>query len=216
MRTPHWPLFGLVVRTPRLELRYPDDGLIAKLATLTSEPIHDPGTMPFSIPWTDLPAGEIERQALQHFWRGRATWSPTNWTCLMAVVVGGEVVGAQDMLASSFAVTKTIKTGSWLTQSRQREGIGKEMRAAILHLGFAGLGAERALTAAYHDNLPSLGVTRALGYEPNGETVEPRRDGADRQLHFVLTRERWWERRRDDIEIEGLEPCLEMFGVATA
>jgi RimJ/RimL family protein N-acetyltransferase len=214
MRTPHWPLFDLIVRTPRLELRYPDDDIVGAIGVLTAHPIHDPDTMPFSVPWTDCPPGAIERQALQHFWRVRATWSPTEWTCPMAVVLEGGVVGAQDIFATDFAMTKTVKTGSWLTQSRQNQGIGKEMRAAILHLGFAGLGAERALTAAYHDNHSSLGVTRALGYEPNGESFEPRRDRGDKQLHFMLTRERWDARRRDDIEIEGLEPCLEMFGVA--
>jgi hypothetical protein len=40
-----------------------------------------------------------------------------------------------------------------------------------------------------------------------------RRDKADRMLHFVLTRERWLERRRDDISIDGLEPCRRLFGV---
>ena len=55
MRTRLWPLFDLVVRTPRLELRYPDDELAAEIAELTAEPIHDPATMPFSIAWTDGP-----------------------------------------------------------------------------------------------------------------------------------------------------------------
>ena len=132
----------------------------------------------------------------------------------MAVVVNGAVVGMQDISAKHFAATKTFMTGSWLTQRLQGQGIGKEMRAAILHLGFEGLGAERACTSAYHDNEPSLGVTRALGYEPNGESVEMRRDKADTQLHFVMTRAQWLTRRRDDIEIEGLEPCLDLFGLA--
>jgi RimJ/RimL family protein N-acetyltransferase len=88
------------------------------------------------------------------------------------------------------------------------------MRAAILHLGFSGLGAEYAATSAFHDNHSSLGVTRALGYEANGESIEARRNAADKQLHFLLTRSRWEERRRDDIEIIGLESCLDMFGAA--
>lgn len=213
MRTPLWPLFDLCVRTPRLELRYIDDELAADLAELTGAPIHNPESMPFSIPWTDIPDGLRQRQSLQHYWGRWASWSPDDWCCGMAVVVDGAVVGAQDVLGSHFRATKAVKTGSWLTQARQGQGIGKEMRAAILHLAFAGLGAERAHTAAYHDNNQSLGVTRALGYEPNGEVVEPRRDGAALQYQFVLTRERWELRRRDDITIIGLEPCLELFGV---
>lgn len=32
MAHPHWPLFDVAVRTPRLELRYPDDELLFELA----------------------------------------------------------------------------------------------------------------------------------------------------------------------------------------
>ena len=131
----------------------------------------------------------------------------------MAVLVDGEPVGVQDINATHFVTMRTFKTGSWLTQRVQGQGIGKEMRAAILHLGFEGLGAQRACTSAYHDNHSSLGVTRALGYEPNGESIELRRDQPDTQLHFTMTRAQWKARRRDDITIEGLEPCLELFGL---
>ena len=213
MRTHHWPLFDLLVRTPRLELRYPDDELAAAVAELTTEPIHDPATMPFSIPWTDGPAEYRARGALQFWWMRRATWTAEEWSCPMAVLLDGRPVGMQDMTATHFATLKAFKTGSWLTQRVQGDGIGKEMRAAILHLGFAGLGAERAGTSAFHDNHSSLGVTRALGYEPNGVSVEMRREQPDTQLHFTMTRAQWEARRRDDIEIEGLEPCLELFGL---
>jgi RimJ/RimL family protein N-acetyltransferase len=214
MRTRLWPLFDLVVRTPRLELRYPDEALTAEVAELTAEPIHDPATMPFSEPWTDGPDEHRPRSSLQHFWLRRGQWSADDWSCMMAVLVNGQVVGVQDIMAKHFAATKTFGTGSWLTQHVQGQGIGKEMRTAILHLGFEGLGAERAYTAAYHDNQSSLGVTRALGYEPNGESVEMRRDKADTQLHFTMTRAQWATRRRGDIAIEGLEPCLDLFGLA--
>ena len=214
MRTRLWPLFDLVVRTPRLELRYPDDALAVELAELTAEPIHDPATMPFSEPWTDIPADQRPRGSLQHYWLRRASWNAQDWTCTMAVLVDGAAVGIQDLNAKHFASTKTFSTGSWLTQRVQGQGVGKEMRAAILHLGFAGLGAERACTSAYHDNLPSLAVTRSLGYEPNGISIEMRRDRADTQLHFMMTRDQWQSHRREDIEIEGLEPCLDLFGLA--
>jgi RimJ/RimL family protein N-acetyltransferase len=212
MHTALWPLFELVVRTPRLELRYPDDELLMLLAELTSQPIHDPTTMPFSEPWTDAAPDDLPRGSLKHFWSRRAMWEPHDWTCPMAVVVDGEVLGVQDVLGKRFAETKTVKTGSWLTKRRQGEGIGKEMRAAILHLAFAGLDAQTAFTSAWHDNAPSQGVTRSLGYEPNGWEIQMRRDKPDRMLHFVLTRERWQQRQRDDITIEGLEPCLSLFG----
>ena len=68
MRTPLWPLFDLSVRTPRLELRYPDDELAAEVAALTASPIHDANDMPFSLPWTDAPPEELPRNSLKHYW----------------------------------------------------------------------------------------------------------------------------------------------------
>jgi len=216
MRTRHWPLFDLVVRTPRLELRYPDDELVVAAADLAIQGVHDAAAMPFGIPWTDAPPGEQERNSLQHYWLTRATWTRDDWKCPLVVLVDGAVAGAQGLHATRFPLAREFETGSWLGREFQGRGIGKEMRAAVLHLGFAGLGAQRATTGAFHDNQPSLHVTAALGYEPNGDALHPRRDGVDRQLKFVMTRARWEERRRDDIEIEGLEPCLEMFGASTS
>jgi len=86
------------------------------------------------------------------------------------------------------------------------------MREAVLHLAFEGLGAHEALSGAFEDNASSMATSRAVGYEENGEALEPRRDGAGRTLRFRLSRERWEPRRRGDIEINGLETCLEMFG----
>jgi RimJ/RimL family protein N-acetyltransferase len=42
------------------------------------------------------------------------------------------------------------------------------MRAAVLHLAFAGLGAEYATSEAFTDNAASLGVSRKLGYVLDG------------------------------------------------
>src|SRR6476661_7534358 len=76
--------------------------------------------------------------------------------------------------AKPFTTTHTVTTGSWLVQRAHGQGIGKEMRAAVLHLAFQGLGAVEAYTDAFDDNPASLGVTRALGYEPNGTRLYAR------------------------------------------
>jgi RimJ/RimL family protein N-acetyltransferase len=210
----HWPLFGLRVVTPRVELRYPDDDIVADLAALTAKGVHDPATMPFMIPWTDAPVEHLPRNSAQFFWRNRATWTTDEWHCTLAVLVDGEPLGVQDVFAKHFASLRTFETGSWLGRAHQSKGVGKEMRAAALHLGFAGLGANVAITGAWHDNAASLGVTRSLGYVPNGEEILLRRDKPDVMLHFRMARADWEARRRDDITIEGLEPCLGLFGIA--
>ena len=108
-------------------------------------------------------------------------------------------------------MTQQVNTGSWLVRTAQGKGIGKQMRAAVLHLAFAELGAEVAVTSAFADNPASIGVTRSLGYEDNGWWVDTREGQAARHLRFVLTRERW--ERRDDIQVSGLDPCLPLLGV---
>ena len=106
-----------------------------------------------------------------------------------------------------------MATGSWLTRSAQGRGLGKEMRAAVLHLAFAGLGAERAVSAAFEDNAASLAVSRSLGYVENGDGIHSRRGRPARRINLLLLRSEWERRRRDDIQIEGLEACLPLFGL---
>jgi RimJ/RimL family protein N-acetyltransferase len=207
----YWPLFDLRVRTPRLELRYPDDELLVDLAAVAAQGIHDPSEMPFFVPWTDQPPGELERAMLQYHWGSRAAWTPSAWACDFAVIVDGTAVGMQGLGGNDFATRRWFETGSWLGRAHQGRGIGKEMRAAVLHFGFAGLGASYAGTGGFEDNPASLAVTRALGYEPNGELVEARRGAAARLLRFRLRRQDWETRRRDDIEIEGLEEAIDLF-----
>lgn len=206
-----WPFHDLVVRTPRLELRYPREAGMEAMAALTGD-IHDPADMPFRHPFTDEPSPARERNALQFYWRCRAELSPESWSLPMAVVVDGEVVGTQDLLARDFAHRRVVETGSWLARPHQGRGLGREMRAAILHLAFAGLGAARAHTGAYEDNAASLAVTRSLPYEPNGDDVHAPRGEPKRELRFVMTRAAWETVRRDDIHLEGLDRCRELLG----
>lgn len=212
MAHPYWPLFDLRVRTPRLEIRLPGDEDLVALAGVAGAGVHDPGTMPFSIPWTDTPAPALQTRSLQWWWGQRASWSPDAWTFTGAVFVDGAPVGVQDLSAEHFGALRTVQTGSWLGLPHQGSGLGKEMRAAVLHLAFAGLGAVEAYSSAWADNAASLGVSRALGYEPNGSRLLLRRGRPATHVALRLTRPAWEERRRDDIEIDGLEACLEMFG----
>lgn len=208
----HWPLFGLRITTPRIELRYPDDADVQALADLAADGIHDPAWTPFGIPWTDVAPPEQQRKSMQHHWLLRATLTPDDWHLPMAVVSDGVIVGVQGVAGKEFPIRRVVGTGSWLGKAHQGQGIGKEMRAAVLHLAFAGLDAVRAESGAWHDNRPSLGVSSALGYVENGDEVVMRRDVADRQIRLKLERAEWEARRRDDIEIFGLEPCLELLG----
>src|SRR5262249_14713715 len=154
----------LSIRTPRIELRYPDDQLIVELVDASKRGIHDPAHMPFGIPWTDTKSPEFERASLQHHWGSRARHTADSWGFGFAVLLDGRAVGAQGCHADNFAKLRVGETGSWLGREFQGQGIGKEMRAAVLHFFFEGLGATQMISGAWHDNQSSLGVSRAMGY----------------------------------------------------
>ena len=203
-----WPYAALRITTPKVELRYADDDDLVALAHLAVEGIHDPATMPFSEPWTRVESPDLERNALQHHWLQRATLSRDDWRLPLVVRRAGEILGIQAIEAKHFAVRRTVETGSWLVQRAQGQGIGTEMRCAVLHFAFAGLGAEEALSGSFADNPASAAVSRHHGYQPNGEEIVDREGEPARMQRWVLTRARWAPQRRADITIEGLDACL--------
>jgi RimJ/RimL family protein N-acetyltransferase len=214
MRSEHWPLFDLIVRTPRVELHYPNDDDVHALAELAARGIHDPTVMPFLFPWTDVAPPLQQRNTLQHYWSIRAQWQPSAWDLPFGVWADGALVGVQSAGAKDFPTLRTAGTGSWLGHSYQGKGLGTEMRAAILHLLFAGLDAVAATSGAFIDNPTSHAVSAKLGYEDNGSEYVIRRGERAQIRHYVLTRERWERQQpRADIEIVGLENCREMFGL---
>ncbi len=131
---------------------------------------------------------------------------------MTTVLVGDNPVGVQDISSRDFVVTRSVNTGSWLGQRYQGRGIGTEMRAAILHFAFAGLGAELANSGAFEDNPASLRVSKKLGYDENGSRTRNREGHAAREVVLAMRRQRWQAQRRTDIEIESLEACLDWFG----
>jgi RimJ/RimL family protein N-acetyltransferase len=208
MDTTIWPFAALRVRTPTLELRYPDDDDLVTLAHLAAEGIHDPGTMPFFVPWSRAESPDLERSVLQFNWGRRASLARDDWSLPLVVCAEGAPVGIQDMYAKQFAVRRTVESGSWLVERAQGRGIGTEMRAAMLHLAFAGLGAEEAHSGSFVDNPASAAVSRHNGYRPNGEEIVEREGRPARLQRWVLTRATWESRRRDDIAIDGVDACL--------
>lgn len=208
-----WPPAGVRVLCGDLELRYLDDELLVHLADLGADGIHDPATMPFTRSWTRGTPDEVRWSILQYQWGLRGAFSREKWSLELAVLRGGEVLGIQGVYAQDFAVTREAETGSWLGLRHHGQGVGTRMRLAILHLLFDGLGGEHATTSAFADNGPSTGVTRRLGYAPNGETVVAREGVAARSLRYVMHRATWEARGpelRPDVTLEGV-PALRAF-----
>lgn len=200
-----WPLTDLAVLTPALTLRYLDDDMAFELADLAAEGIHDPATMPFSTPWTDAVPPELQRNTLRFYWRSRAETTVAHWDVHLGVLVDGIAVGMCSITADLFPTVRSVETGSWLGRAHQGRGIGREARRAALHLIFAGLDADQATTAAWHDNAASLAVTRSLPYVQTGMSVQERRGLPDRMLHFSMDRTNWDTVRRSDVELVGVD-----------
>jgi RimJ/RimL family protein N-acetyltransferase len=214
MTNPHWPLFDLVVRSPRLEIRLAREEEFPQLIELIDAGIHDPGTMPFTHPWTDTPVPQRNRDSYQWWWRQRAQWRPDDWAFDGSVRVDGQIIGVQSVIAKDFASLRSVSTGSWLGRAHQGKGYGKEMRAAILHLAFAGLGATVAFSGAFFDNAASLATSHALGYRENGREPQLRRGQPSEIVNLRLDRSDWERQPGPECSIEGLPACLTMFGLA--
>jgi RimJ/RimL family protein N-acetyltransferase len=209
----HWPLDRLRLRTPRLELRLPDPDDLSALADQAAAGVHDPAVQPFIEPWTDLEPAARARGVLTWHWRTLGRWTPEDWSLPLAVVAGGVVIGTQQVSAERFAVLREVHTGSWLGRAYHGHGYGTEMRAAVLHLAFDGLGAESAVTEAFADNHASYGVSKKLGYADDGiaRHVVSGKPVIGRRLR--LDRVAWHAAATVPVSVDGLETCHEMFGI---
>jgi RimJ/RimL family protein N-acetyltransferase len=204
------PLFGLRIRTPRLELRVPTDEELHELYEVAAAGIHPPEEMPFALAWTD----ELTRDGFLDYHRSlRESWSPGAWKIDLGTWADGGLVGVQGLGAEGFAANHVVETGSWLGRPHQRRGIGTEMRTAVLALAFEHLGAAAVTSTAFESNTASRRVSEKLGYAVVGRnTLSPR---GTPQPHLLLRLERaGWRSAPFPVEVAGLEPCLPLFGAA--
>lgn len=208
----YWPLFGLRLATPRLILTPLQDADLVETLDLILGGIHDPGRMPFTMPWTDAPRDELIANSLRYYWTSRAESTPAKWGVPFLVRRRGVLVGLQELTGTDFAVTRTVATGSWLGAAHQGEGIGTEMREAVLQFAFDHLKAQRADSAAFTDNQPSLRVAEKLGYQHDGTAIVQRRPGERAvEQRLVLTPERL-VRSNWAVQARGLPACRAYFG----
>jgi RimJ/RimL family protein N-acetyltransferase len=209
-----WPLFELVVTTPRLSLRIPQDDELMLLSDLACGNVVDDQNHRFLGGWTKLEAPEFQHSFLKYQWQARSQISPGDWHLLFAIFPEGqaEPAGMMGLTGSQFIELRKVLTGSWVLLDRQGEGLGKEARAAALHLAFEGLGANEAQTQAmWPDNKASNKVSLSLGYDLNGNDVVMSGEGPVEVQNYRLQRERFVG--RDDIKITGLKQCLPLLGL---
>jgi RimJ/RimL family protein N-acetyltransferase/predicted GNAT family acetyltransferase len=208
LRAPH-PLTRLRVKTRRLELRLATVAELRELTEVAKAGIHDPGFMPFGVAWTD----SLDDQSLVD-WHLSALrdWRPYDWRLELVVFHDGGPIGVQGLRGERFGATREAGTGSWLGAAWQGQGLGTEMRAAILTLLFDGLGGTTATSGALDGNEASLAVSRKLGYEHVGRSTMSPRGAPIGHADLVLRRERF---QRGDLQVtlEGLAGLEPLFGL---
>ncbi|BDI21788.1 putative succinyl-CoA transferase [Herbiconiux sp. L3-i23] len=161
--------------------------------------------MPFSYPWTRASGDELRRNVVVWQWYLRSQVKPNNWTIAFAVELDGHIVGVQDLKVSEFSALRTVSTGSWLGQPFHGRGIGTEMRAAVLLFAFDALGARFAESGAASWNDASLGVSRRLGYRPNGVSHHVDSQGQTFVEQRLRLDESEFVRPTWQLEVEGFE-----------
>lgn len=212
MLSDHWPTFGIRIATPRLELRLPDDAEIAALADVAAGGVHPPEERPFLTPWAEGTPLERARDVLGGHWEQLAQWRPSHWRLGLGVFVGGETpVGIVTLRARDFAVTREVSTASWLGLDHQRRGYGTEARVGVLALAFDHLGATDATTEVFPDNAASQGVSRRLGYRPDGISRDARGTEVLVSDRLRLTRAQWSVHDGPTVVVSGVERALPMF-----
>jgi RimJ/RimL family protein N-acetyltransferase len=210
----HWPLLALSIRTPRLELRLPNDDELGELADLATRGVYRAGERPFFSRWAERLPADVARTVVQRQWRKRGAWTAEHWALELVVFddESGLPLGVQEVRAKDFAALGEVETASWLGVEHQGRGFGTEARLAVLHLAFAELGAEYALSASFVDNASSIAVSRKLGYQPDGVERDVREGRVLVTQRFRMSRDDWYQRERPDVDVTGVEPCLELFG----
>jgi RimJ/RimL family protein N-acetyltransferase len=221
MTHPTWPMIDLRLTNGRVALRPMVEADLNTVADLLPDDLE---LNPAATTYPDLDRSTGRRVVVhQEYWQGWGRWSIASWVLTFVVEVDGRIVGSQTLEGEDFPMLRTVDSASWLVPEVRGRGVGKAMRAAVLALAFGPLEAQCAVTSAWDDNHASLGVSRAIGYLPNGQYRHRREDpngggsgfgGVGSMIHLRLAREDWLSSGAGDgVKITGFEPCRPYFGV---
>ena len=141
-----WPLRGIRLTTPDLELRpATEDDLPALVDILPDDLELDPSATRYA----RLDELANRRAILvQGYWQAMGGWSSGSWVLPFVVRREGVPVGMQALEGPDYATARTVDSWSWLHMSARGLGLGKQMRTAVLELAFRHLGAAAAVSSA--------------------------------------------------------------------
>ena len=158
-------LYGLRIRTPRVELRIPTNNDIKVLHRVARGGIHDPAVMPFADPWTDKPEPEFGRSMQAELRQGRNTIGRTGWN--VPFVVRARDVGSPLLGVAWLRSTEEpgrFETSAWIARRFQGKGYGREVEAAVLAFAFEQCGAQEVSAGTFAFNGAGRSLARGAGF----------------------------------------------------
>jgi hypothetical protein len=190
MLTDLWPLFGLRLSTPRLELRVPDLDDLAALAAVAATGVHDPAVQPFAAEWTDGPPEQMRAAVLDLAFEGLGAEYAVSEAFAdnaASYAVSRKLGYADDGIERANAVDANSAAQSQMHIAMQR--LDREVRYAVgisrpYHAGLVRRPAHRADRQADVRAVPGAGVLapRSTAAAPRATTTArpggSRRDGA--------------------------------------
>jgi RimJ/RimL family protein N-acetyltransferase len=207
----YWPLLDLRLTSGDLELAPLVEADLAEVVRLLPADLElNPAATRFAVDESTHRGVVVH----QEYWRSYGTWTTQAWRFHLAVRRDGQLLGLQELEGNEFLRLRTVDTSSWVVEAARGAGFGKAMRRAVLALAFDHLGARAAITSAWHDNHASLGVSRSLGYRPNGESLLARGDGVDTLVHLRMTLADWRAAGgAPAVTVTGVREALPLFGL---
>lgn len=211
MTYPWWPLSDLHLATPDLTLRPMREADLAAVARLLPEDVEqDPRAIRYQVSDSLVSRGIVAHQSYWSAWGYLAA-------CGLAAAFRGRHGGPGDRRSGTRGrgLPDAAHRGQLVVPDQAGTGpLGTQMRRAVLALAFGPLGAQAAITSAWHDSHASLGVSRALGYQPNGQSLHPRGEHPDVMLHMLLRRADWLVAgSARGVTISGFGGCPPLFGL---
>jgi len=211
-----FPAFGLRLSAGPLELRVLTDADLPALAALAEGGVHPPDEMPFYVPWTSAPPGELAHNVAAYHWSSRGSFSPMSWALHLGVWRDGILLGTQGFDTEHYLVTRTGETGSWLGREFQGQGVGTAMRQAVCAFAFDHLDAVEITSGAFLDNPASLAVSRKVGYRDNGVRRLQRREGEVALNQGLVLRPEDLVRGEHELVVEGVAAFRRSIGLDAA
>lgn len=171
---PAWGPHGLRLRRPGLLLSATTEADLPLLGELLPPDVE---LDPAAVRHDSLDAAHHRCAVLfQTYWSALGRWSARAWALPFTVWRVDEQTSVAELVGMQWVESeqwddRVVDSSSWLVVQARGRGVGRAMRAAVLDLAFAHLGARAAVTSAYPTNLASLGVSRRLGYRETHQSV---------------------------------------------